>query len=336
MDFRLTEDQVALVEGVRDFLAGTHGPETLRAIDADPSRRSPALAASLAGMGLPGLMAAPAQGGLGLGTVEASLIAVEAGRVALAEPLIDSAFVALPLLAAAGQDELVAAIADGSARIALQHPVNPWIADLESASHVLSARAGGLLIGTAAVQHPADSVDPLRRLAWPVTVAGTPVTGSADALLDRAALMSAAQALGTAEAMLALAVDYAGTRQQFGQPIGAFQAVKHSLASIAVAIEFARPVLLRAAHAIDAAAPHAAIHISHAKLAACDAACVAAETAIQVHGAMGYTYEVDLHFWMKRAWALAGAWGDRAFHLARIEAAVTGGAMPVGPAATFA
>lgn len=336
MDFRLTEDQVALVEGVRDFLAGTHGPETLRALDADPSRRSPAIAASLAEMGLPGLMAAPAHGGMGLGTVEAVLIAVEAGRVALAEPLIDSAFVALPLLAAAGRDDLVAAIADGGARVALQHPVNPWVADLDGASHVLSARAGGLLIGTAAAQQPADSVDPLRRLAWPVTVAGTPVAGSADALLDRAALMSAAQALGTAEAMLALSVDYAGTRQQFGQPIGAFQAVKHSLASIAVAIEFARPVLLRAAYAIDATEPNASVHVSHAKLAACDAACAAAETAIQVHGAMGYTYEVDLHFWMKRAWALAGAWGDRAFHLARIETAVTGGAMPIGPAATFA
>lgn len=336
MDFRLTEDQVALVEGVRDFLAGTHGPETLRALDADPSRRSPAIAASLAEMGLPGLMAAPAHGGMGLGTVEAVLIAVEAGRVALAEPLIDSAFVALPLLAAAGRDDLVAAIADGGARVALQHPVNPWVADLDGASHVLSARAGGLLIGAAAAQQPADSVDPLRRLAWPVTVAGTPVAGSADALLDRAALMSAAQALGTAEAMLALSVDYAGTRQQFGQPIGAFQAVKHSLASIAVAIEFARPVLLRAAYAIDATEPNASVHVSHAKLAACDAACAAAETAIQVHGAMGYTYEVELHFWMKRAWALAGAWGDRAFHLARIETAVTGGAMPIGPAATFA
>lgn len=336
MDFRLTEDQVALVEGVRDFLAGTHGPETLRALDADPSRRSPAIAASLAEMGLPGLMAAPAHGGMGLGTVEAVLIAVEAGRVALAEPLIDSAFVALPLLAAAGRDDLVAAIADGGARVALQHPVNPWVADLDGASHVLSARAGGLLIGTAAAQQPADSVDPLRRLAWPVTVAGTPVAGSSDALLDRAALMSAAQALGTAEAMLALSVDYAGARQQFGQPIGAFQAVKHSLACVAVAIEFARPVLLRAAYAIDATEPNASVHVSHAKLAACDAACAAAETAIQVHGAMGYTYEVDLHFWMKRAWALAGAWGDRAFHLARIETAVIGGAMPVGPAATFA
>jgi alkylation response protein AidB-like acyl-CoA dehydrogenase len=337
MDFRLTEDQRALADGVREYLSGTHGPEVLRALDAEPTRRSPAIAASLVEMGLPGLMVPADQGGLGLGTVEAVLIAIEAGRAGLSEPLIDGALVAAPLLTkAGGQEALLTAIAAGEARVALQHPVNPWVADLEGATHVLSARAGGLLIGTAAAQHPADSVDPLRRLSKPVTVAGTPVAGSADDLLNRAALMAAAQALGAADAMLALSVDYAGMRQQFGQPIGAFQAVKHHLASATVAIEFARPVLLRGACAVERGEAHASVHVSHAKLAACDAAVAMAETAIQVHGAMGYTYEVDLHFWMKRAWAMAGAWGDRAFHLSRIDAAVIGGAIPVGPAETFA
>jgi alkylation response protein AidB-like acyl-CoA dehydrogenase len=80
----------------------------------------------------------------------------------------------------------------------------------------------------------------------------------------------------------------------------------------------------------------ASVHVSHAKLAAADAAIQTAETAIQVHGAMGYTYEVDLHFWMKRAWALAGAWGDRAHHLKRIDQAVIGGTLPIGPEHTFA
>lgn len=337
MDFRLTEDQQALAGGVREFFAGTHGPEVLRALDADPSRRSPAIAASLVEMGLPGLMVPAEQGGLGLGMVEAVLIAIEAGRAGLSEPLVDSAFVAAPLLVqAGGQEELLASIAAGDARVALQHPANPWIADLEGATHVLCARAGGLLIGTATALHAAESVDPLRRLSPPVTVAGVPIAGSADDLLDRAALIAAAQALGAADAMLALSVDYAGTRQQFGQPIGAFQAVKHHLATATVAIEFARPVLLRAAYAIETGEPHAAVHVSHAKLAACDAAVAMAETAIQVHGAMGYTYEVDLHFWMKRAWAMAGAWGDRALHLARIDAAVIDRVIPIGPAETFA
>ena len=164
-------------------------------------------------------------------------------------------------------------------------------------------------------------------------------------MLDLAALMSAAQLLGGAERMLKLACDYAIAREQFGQPIGAFQAVKHQLATASVKIEFGRPVLLRAAYAAQQAHARAPMHISHAKIAATDAAMLTAETAIQVHGAMGYTYEVDLHYWMKRAWALAGAWGDRAFHERRVAQAVldpspfraepVGGAFALGPQHTF-
>ena len=174
------------------------------------------------------------------------------------------------------------------------------------------------------------SVDPLRHLFAPL-----PDAGADDDLLDLAALMAAAQMLGAADRMLALATDYAKIRQQFGQPIGAFQAVKHILASTCVRVEFAKPVLLRAAFALERTQPAASTHVSHAKLAATDAAMLAAETAIQVHGAMGYTYEVDLHFWMKRVWALAGAWGDRNFHQRRLEATVLGGRLPLGPGETF-
>jgi alkylation response protein AidB-like acyl-CoA dehydrogenase len=335
MDFRLTDDQTVLVEGVRDWLSGVHGPDVLRALDESPSRRSPEIAQGLIEMGLPGLLASADNGGLGLGTVDAALIAVEIGRAGLAEPLVDGALVALPILAAAGKDDLVAAIASGEAKVALQHPANLWIADLEGATHLLGVDGDRLLIGAAPAAEAADSVDPLRRLSAPVAAAGEAIDGTPDALLDHAALMSAAQALGAAYAMLDQAVEYANTRQQFGQPIGSFQAIKHHCATASVAIEFARPVVLRAAYALEHGEPNASVHVSHAKLAACDAACTAAETAIQVHGAMGYTYEVNLHFWMKRAWALAGGWGDRAFHLARIETAITG-SMPIGPAATFA
>jgi alkylation response protein AidB-like acyl-CoA dehydrogenase len=132
-----------------------------------------------------------------------------------------------------------------------------------------------------------------------------------------------------------MATDYAKVRKQFGQPIGGFQAIKHLLANVAVGLEFARPVVWRAAYALQHGEQHAATHVSHAKLAAIDVAMLAAETAIQVHGAMGYTYEVDLHYWMKRTWALAGAWGDANFHQHRLDHAVLGGLMPVGPGTTF-
>ncbi len=337
MDFTISDDQATLAQGVRDYLAGVHGPETLRALDADESRRSDAVWQGLTEMGLPGLLVPEAQGGLGLSLLDGVGIAIELGRAGVAEPIADTALVAAPLLVATGgQDALLERIAAGSAKVALQHPVNPWTADLDAASHVLSADGDLLLLaersGTAQLL---DSVDPLRRLFVRAASNGAAI-GPAGALLDHAALIAAAQQIGIAEAMLAQATDYAKTRSQFGQPIGSFQAVKHHLASAAVKIAFARPVVQRAAIALGEGATHAAVHVSHAKLAASDAAWVTAETAIQVHGAMGYTYEVDLHFWMKRAWALASAWGDRAFHLGRIDAAVIGGALPIGPGHSFA
>jgi len=337
MDFRPSEDQATLAEGVRDFLAGTHGPEVLRALDADATGRSPGIAASLREMGLPGLAVPEDQGGLGLSLLDAVLIAMECGRAALAEPLADTAFVAAPLLArAGGHKSLLQAIASGEASLALQHPANPWVADLAQATHILSAQGDSVVLASVGSDAaPCESVDPLRRLSRPVAVEGEPTGIAPGDLLDVAALMSAAQALGVADAMLKISTEYACTRQQFGQPIGAFQAIKHHLASSAVAIEFARPVVYRAAQALDEASVNASVHISHAKIAACDAATAMAETAIQVHGAMGYTYEVDLHFWMKRSWALAGAWGDRAFHAERVQQAVIGGTMPIGPAETF-
>jgi alkylation response protein AidB-like acyl-CoA dehydrogenase len=176
-----------------------------------------------------------------------------------------------------------------------------------------------------------ESVDPLRNL----TLAPENATDDA-VLLDLGALMAAAQLLGLAEAMLDQAVTYAKVREQFGQPVGAFQAVKHKLADVAVALEFVRPVVWRAAQALDDHLTSAPVHVSHAKYAATDTAYLAAESAIQVHGAMGYTYEVDLHFWMKRSWALAGAWGDRSFHFNRVSAAVRTSALLIGPSYTFA
>jgi alkylation response protein AidB-like acyl-CoA dehydrogenase len=199
--------------------------------------------------------------------------------------------------------------------------------DLDQADAVLTA--AGLVPPPPATTH-LESVDPLRRLFAPMPDAGTD-----DLLLNLAALMAAAQMLGATERMLSMAADYAKTRKQFGQPIGSFQAVKHLLANVAVRLEFARPVVWRAAYALHHGHPHAPTHVSHAKLAATDAAMLAAETAIQVHGAMGYTYEVDLHYWMKRTWALAGAWGDVSFHQQRVDQAIFGGLLPIGPGATF-
>ena len=310
MDFRFTDDQLTLASSVRDYLEGTHGPQVLRRLDQE-GNRDPAIWQGLVEMGLTGLLVPEEQGGLGLGLVEAALIAAECGRACLAEPLVDTAFVGVPWAVARGEIAGLEQVVSGGKTLAPAHAINPWLADGHG-DHL-------------------QSVDPLRNLAK----AGSAASDD-PLLLDLGALMCAAQLTGIADAMLAQAVEYAKIRTQFGQPVGAFQGLKHQLASCAVAVEFAKPVVWRAASALQDGLASASLHVSHAKLAATDAAMLTAETAIQVHGAMGYTYEVDLHFWMKRAWALAGAWGDRAFHYARVDDAVLGGTFAIGPENTFA
>lgn len=310
MDFRFSDDQLTLAQSVGDYLAGTHGPEVLRRLDAE-GNRDPAIWQGLVEMGLTGLCVPEEHGGLGMGLVEAALIAAECGRACLAEPLVDTAFVAVPWLLSRNEVDALPAIAAGERKVALPHVLNPWVADGEGSA--------------------LQSVDPLRNLVM-FSASGS----TDDHLLNLGALMSAAQLLGLADAMLHQATEYAKVRTQFGQPVGAFQGLKHQLASCAVAVEFAKPVVWRAAQALQDGLASAAVHVSHAKLAATDAAIQTAETAIQVHGAMGYTYEVDLHFWMKRSWALAGAWGDRNFHVKRIDAAVIDGGLAIGPENTFA
>ena len=358
MNFAFTDEQIELRDGVRAYLEGTHGAEVLRRLDTEGGR-DPAIWRGLVEMGLTALIVPEAQGGLGLGLVEAVLVAVELGRADVSEPVADSALVAPRLIADEAQ---LAAIAAGELKVALAHPVNPWVADADQA---------GVVLGGSATGERLESADPLRRLfavgsiddqhtprhpglepgsivpqaqqleplASPLPPDGprlkAGVTEGLGRMLDHAALIAAAQLVGAGERMLTLATDYAKDREQFGQAIGGFQAIKHHLASVAVALEFARPVLWRAAYALENGHARAGVHVSHAKLAATDAAVQAAETAIQVHGAMGYTYEVDLHYWMKRAWALAGAWGDRAFHLRRLDDAVIGGAMAIGPDQSF-
>ncbi|MFM7062170.1 MAG: acyl-CoA dehydrogenase family protein, partial [Actinomycetes bacterium] len=124
--------------------------------------------------------------------------------------------------------------------------------------------------------------------------------------------------------MLDITVLYATERQQFGVPIGSFQAVKHHLADASLAVEFAQPLVLRAANSLALGDPDAAAHVSMAKAKASEAAKGAVATSLQVHGAIGYTVEYDLHLYMKRAWALAVEAGDAEFHRSRVRSFLLG------------
>jgi alkylation response protein AidB-like acyl-CoA dehydrogenase len=183
-----------------------------------------------------------------------------------------------------------------------------------------------------------DSVDPSRRLfavEFEPAQAVTTNTGLLTRSLDYGALGCAAECLGLAQRMVDLSVAYTTDRKQFGKPVGSFQAVKHHMANVAVKLEYARAPVYRAAYSLAHGLPNTSLHVSHAKLAAAEAAALAAKNSIQVHGAMGYTWEVDLHIYMKRAWALAAAFGDTGFHKQRVADALFERDLTPGAANTF-
>ena len=354
MDFTFNEDQQALRDSVSRFLMVEAAPEKLREVWQTDTGRSSELRRKLADQGLTALSVPEAQGGLGMGDIDWTLMNQELGYFGIPDSLADTADLATGLLVALPEANAVRSawlprIADGSARIALGHPVNPWVADAHLADLLLLAHPadGGTewhAVTPEQVQlTPCASIDASRRLAteaWAPSDATRIVDAAAgqalaDDLLDRGALNVSGQLLGLAQRMLDLTVDYAAQRKQFGKPIGSFQAVKHHLADVVTKIEFAKPVLYRAASALANGEAQRSVRVSHAKLACAEAGWFSARKGIQVHGAMGYTWEVDLQMFMKRAWVLDSAWGDRAFHKQRLADALLADETLLGPAATF-
>jgi len=260
-----------------------------------------------------------------------ALVAIAAGYAALPEPLIDHAGVAVPMLVDAG-------IAIPRGTVAPGHPCNPLVADADTAAALLLADGAAVhLVPTAGVRLTRrESIDPFRRLfavEWQPAASTQIADTGWDRAFDHGALFAAAQLLGLAQRAIDLSVAYTKERQQFGKPIGSFQAVKHLLATAQVKVEFARPVVLAAAALLADASALAPARISHAKLAATRAAEIATHAAVQVHGAMGYSWEVDVHFVLKRALALGQAWGTPGLHKRRIAAHIQNA--PFGPDRTF-
>lgn len=251
---------------------------------------------------------------------------VEAGRAGLPDPLASTAYVAPGQLAPLGGfDDVLAGTASGAATVAVGFGPDAVVAAAGGADWFLLADdlgAGGahLLEAGAVRREPLVAVDgsrDLARVSWSAAD-GRPAGTAAD-LLTRAATGAAAVLVGLGRTMVDMTVAYVGERQQFGVPVGSFQAVKHRLADAALAVDFAEPLVLRAANSLVAGDPDAAVHASMAKAKASDAARGAAAAALQCHGAIGYTVEYDLHLFMKRAWALAVEAGDAELHRARVR-----------------
>ena len=331
MRFAFTNQQLELRDAVRQVLDDRCTTADLRAAYDRPDPHGDRWS-TLAELGVVGMTVPPVHGGLGMSLVDLVLVLEEAGRAALPEPLAEATALVPPLLASAGgpmADRWLPAVADGSAVPAAgrAEPGEPTLVAGADGADVLvlaSPTTGAVHVvepGAAEVV-PVPSLDPTRRLAritWaPTPGSELPPAGDGRDLVGqleaRAAMACAAQLVGLADRLVADTAAYAKERHQFGRPIGSFQAVKHLLAGARVQLEFARPLTYAAAWSLDGDRPDAPRTASAAKAAASDAATEAARVAIQVHGAIGYTWECDIHLFAKRAWALAAAWGDAAQH----------------------
>lgn len=304
MHFAFTPDQIELRDGVSAALAELCPPAALRAFwkgGADD------LWPGLAELGVLA-MSAPDPIGLDLGAVEQVLLLEACGRAAVPGPLVET--VALLPALAEHDPTLAEAVASGLARVALQD----GDAYVDAAEHAAVFRvSGGVLSRVTQPELVAQAaLDGARRLS---SIGGpAEPLGDGTAVRRRAVLGTAATLLGLADTVVDSAVAYSKERNQFGKAIGSFQAVQHHLVDAALKLRFARPLVHQAAFGLDEGHPDVDLHVAMAKIYASEAATFACRKSLQVHGAIGYTEELDLHLWMKRIWALAVAWGDAAHH----------------------
>ena len=285
MKFELTDEQTGFAEAITALLRSSDSVAVARSWADGDFGPGQALWKRLADLGLTALVAPEDEGGLG-GTLVDLVVAFEVlGHELAVGPWIESAALAPQV----GGDMVTAAAA----------PLAPYAAD---------AQVARLLSGSAGASH--RSIDSTRTL--------TEVTGADpfdDEAVDRAVLACAAQLLGAGERVLADSVIYVKQRKQFGREIGSYQAIKHQLADVRIALDFARPLIFGAALG--------EVPVSAAKVYAADAAYLAARTGLQVHGAIGYTAEFDLSLWLNRIRALVTAWGTPAHHRGRVLEQIT-------------
>ncbi len=368
MNFDLTDDQRAIKRTANEFLASRYKPEVMRELAEGERGFTDEQWRELSELGWPGVMIPEGDGGLGLGAVELLVIQEEMGYALAPSPLFSTVSAAL-LLAGAGTSEQrerwLAPLAQGEARgtIAVWDERSGWapdrseietengtisatkvaVPDASGADFVIVSGADGahFLVETASpgvTIVATKALDPTRKLftvhldrapAEPLSGGHSEQVAHAYATIVTAL---AAENVGVAQRAMEMAVAYAKDRKQFDRPIGSYQAVSHRCAQMLLEVEGARSLSYWAGWALDhepSTAPRAA---SMAKAYAGDAGFRVAASALQVHGGIGFTWEHDLHFFLKRAKANAHAFGDSRWHRDRVAelAGVTTASAPAG------
>jgi len=344
VDFDLSKPQKLLKDSARQFLARECRSDRVRALMATDTAYDRVLWQAMADQGWMGLIVPEAQGGLGLGIVELAVVAEEMGRACVPGPFLSTLF-ATALLRGAGDAKTREAIAAGDKRatVAILEESASWnldairtrgrgrklfVGDAAVADVILCiTRAGDELIvapldRATASTLPMRSMDDTRKL-YEVSFdrTGDPLRGGAQAVrnaIDIATVALCAEMVGGMQWILETTVDYAKTRQQFGRPIGSFQAVQHQCADMVLLTESSRSATYYAAWALTERDPNAPIAVSVAKAYCSDAYREVANRGVQVHGGIGFTWEHDLQLYYKRAKSSETLFGDATFHRERI------------------
>lgn len=342
MRFHLSGEQVAIQDAVRGTLADSWPMDRLHAFAEGPEAIDRPVWTGLMALGVGGLLVPEDQGGAGLGLLEAALVSEVLGEFAAPGP-VATHMLAARLIAESDSTEAKAYLpglisGETVATIVFGHGWTPdtWGASPQDGGEalapgaaaadllVVSTASGGLSLVPVAdgvTVTPVSSTDRTRRLAT-VRLDGAhsiPLAAPVDAAraFDDALVLIAADALGGAQRCTTMSVDYAKSREQFGQPIGRFQAVKHQLAQMALEVEPARALVWYAAYAADAALPDASRAAAMAKAHLADLYVRVTRAAVAAHGGIGYTWEHGLHYWFRRSVYDRAYLGSPSVHRAR-------------------
>jgi len=331
MDLLPTPEQQQIVDTARHFRDKEFPIGDAVQTANENSRFGRSHLAQIAGLGWLGIGLAEEHGGVGYGLSEEALLFVELGRN-LMPPSLLGAVLGARLAAASGADDTLAGILDGDTVVALaaarpDSSVGATVSgefiayDVEDADLLLLADdSGAVLLPVAAVEdvEATACIDPLLGAGICRVQGATPharIDAARDNLFERGSLLTSALMLGIAEAAMDRSVAYAKEREQYGKPIGSFQAIKHYCADMAIRCESVRAMLYHASITLEAGAAAGSFDTHTVKALAGDASRMNANTAVQIHGGMGYTEEMDIHLFVKRAQVLATLFGGERHHL---------------------
>ena len=326
MEFDFNDEQREIKSTARDFLSSRFKPEKVRELAESESPYDDALWKEISELGWPGIAIPEEHGGQGLGTVELVILQEELGYACAPSPFVSNAVAGI-FISEAGSDEQKAAwlpgIASGDERGAASLSREPEIVGAAEGASVLVLEHGEgarIVETSAATLERLDLIDTTRAYFRVSAEGGEPLPGDVEPAADKAVVALAAELVGVGQRALDMAVEYAKEREQFDRPIGAYQAVSHRLADMLWAVEEARSLTYYAAWVADAEPESLPAAASMAKARASDAAASVCHDAIQTFGGIGFTWEHDMHFLLKRAKVSGQLLGTAGQHRERVAA----------------